>query len=161
MLIFWRAITFLSYSSLPQAVLLPFMLVFTLPFIWTLQGFILVCLIGHISRWRHLTTAIRIYFVFSFLFIFFLILICLMMHRPLLNTACLSPQSWSSRHKSNNYSFKIFLRVWLAKLTRIIHCNQLMLTKFGRILPYWTDDVKSAAKVADYWTVNQQNLWTS
>ena len=34
------------------------------------------------------------------------------------------------------YSFKIFLRFWLAKTTRIIHHNQLLLTKFGRILPY-------------------------
>ena len=33
-----------------------------------------------------------------------------------------------------NYSFKIFLRFWLAKSTRIIHHNQLLLTKFGRIL---------------------------
>ena len=48
------------------------------------------------------------------------------------------------------YSFKIFLRFWLAKSTRIIHHIQLLLTKFGRILSYWTDDVKSAAKVADY-----------
>ena len=45
------------------------------------------------------------------------------------------------------YSFKIFLRSWLAKITRIIHHNQLPLTKFGRILPYWTDDIKSAAKL--------------
>ena len=41
----------------------------------------------------------------------------------------------------------MFLRFWLSKITRIIHHNQLLLTKFGRILPYWTDDVKSAAKL--------------
>ena len=32
------------------------------------------------------------------------------------------------------YSFKIFLRFWLAKRTRLIHHNQLLLTKLGRIL---------------------------
>ena len=44
-------------------------------------------------------------------------------------------------------SFKLFLCSWLAKITHIIHHNQLLLTKFGRILPYWTDNVKSAAKL--------------
>ena len=44
-------------------------------------------------------------------------------------------------------SFKLFLCSWLATITRIIHHNQLLLTKFGRILPYWTDNVKSAAKL--------------
>ena len=54
-----------------------------------------------------------------------------------------------SRHlyKLYYYLFKIFLPFWLAKITRIIHQNQLLLTKFGRISPYWTDDVKSAAKL--------------
>ena len=32
------------------------------------------------------------------------------------------------------YSFKIFPRFWLAKSTRLIHHNQLLMTKFGRIL---------------------------
>ena len=32
------------------------------------------------------------------------------------------------------YSFKIFLSFWLAKDTHVIHHNQLLLTKFGRIL---------------------------
>ena len=32
------------------------------------------------------------------------------------------------------YSFKIFPRFWLAKSTRLIHHNQLLTTKFGRIL---------------------------
>ena len=40
----------------------------------------------------------------------------------------------------NYYSFKIFLRFWLVKTARIIHHNQLLLTK------YWTDDAKSAAR---------------
>ena len=31
-------------------------------------------------------------------------------------------------------SFKIFPQFWLAKRTRIIHHNQLLMTKFGRIL---------------------------
>ena len=33
-----------------------------------------------------------------------------------------------------NYAFKIFLRFWLAKSTRIIHHDHLLITKFGRIL---------------------------
>ena len=38
-------------------------------------------------------------------------------------------------HINNLYnSFKIFLQFWLAKSTRIIHHNQLLMTKFGRIL---------------------------
>ena len=32
------------------------------------------------------------------------------------------------------YSFKILPQFWLAKSTRIIHHNQLLMTKFGRIL---------------------------
>ena len=32
------------------------------------------------------------------------------------------------------YSFKIFPRFWLAKSSRMIHYNQLLMTKFGRIL---------------------------
>ena len=32
------------------------------------------------------------------------------------------------------YSFKIFPQFWLAKSTHIIHHNQLLMTKFGRIL---------------------------
>ena len=32
------------------------------------------------------------------------------------------------------YSFKIFPRFWLAKRTRIIHHNKLLMTKFGKIL---------------------------
>ena len=45
------------------------------------------------------------------------------------------------------YSFKIFLNFWWAKIKCIIHHNKLSSAKFGRILPYWTDDVKSAAKL--------------
>ena len=45
------------------------------------------------------------------------------------------------------YSFKIYLCPWSAKITHIIHHDQLLSTKFERILPYWTDDVKSAAKL--------------
>ena len=36
--------------------------------------------------------------------------------------------------KLHYYSFKIFSRFWLAKSTRSIHHNQLLMTKFGRIL---------------------------
>ena len=37
-------------------------------------------------------------------------------------------------HLKNYYSFKIFVRFWLAKIPSIIHHNQLLSTKFGRIL---------------------------
>ena len=37
-------------------------------------------------------------------------------------------------NKPNYYSFKIFPQFWLAKSTRIIHLNQLLMTKFGRSL---------------------------
>ena len=40
------------------------------------------------------------------------------------------PTTW----KWYYYSFKIFPRFWLAKSTRLIHHNQLRMTKFGRIL---------------------------
>ena len=36
--------------------------------------------------------------------------------------------------KDPYYSFKIFSRFWLAKNTRIIHHNKLLMNKFGRIL---------------------------
>ena len=40
---------------------------------------------------------------------------------------------WAS-HNTPYYSFKIFPKFWLAKSTRIIHHNQLLMTKVGRIL---------------------------
>ena len=36
--------------------------------------------------------------------------------------------------KCDYYSFNIFPQLWLAKSTRIIHHNQLLMTKFERIL---------------------------
>ena len=60
----------------------------------------------------------------------------------------LNVQYWTP--KLNYYSFNLFLRFWLAKITRITHHNQLLLTKFakfGRILPQWTHNVKNAAKI--------------
>ena len=56
---------------------------------------------------------------------------------------------------------KTFLRFWLAKITRIIHQNQLLLAKFGGVLPYWTDDVESEAKLQIIKPLNQENLGTS
>ena len=46
-----------------------------------------------------------------------------------------TPQNvWGTILKRNYYSFKIFPQFWLAKSTRIIHHNHLLMTKFGRIL---------------------------
>ena len=39
-----------------------------------------------------------------------------------------------SDNNNNYYSFKIFPQFWLAKSTRIIHHNQLLMTKCARIL---------------------------
>ena len=57
-----------------------------------------------------------------------------------------------------HYLFKIFLRFWLAKITLISHHNQLLETKFGRIVPYWIDDVKTTAKLQIVETVNREDL---
>ena len=40
----------------------------------------------------------------------------------------------SEIHNKYYYSFKIFPRFWLVKSTLLIHHNQLLMTKFGRIL---------------------------
>ena len=51
---------------------------------------------------------------------------------------CILLQNFHYRFKLwnnyNYYSFKIFPRFWLAKSTRIIHHNQLLMTKFERSL---------------------------
>ena len=73
------------------------------------------------------------------------------------NWFCLGQRS-RALNKTFNYSFKIFLRLWLAKITRIIHQNQLLLTKFGRVLSCWTDDVKSEAKLQIIKPLNRENL---
>ena len=65
------------------------------------------------------------------------------------------------KHLAEYYSFKMFRRFSLAKIPPIIHHNQLLSTKFERILPYWTDDVNRAEKLTDYWTVNREDLGTS
>ena len=41
---------------------------------------------------------------------------------------------WYYQIREIYYSFKIFPQFWLAKSTRIIHHNQLLMTRFGRIL---------------------------
>ena len=50
-----------------------------------------------------------------------------------------------SKIKTYYYSFKIFPQFWLAKSTRIIHHNQLLMTKFGRIFCLRGNEVKHAA----------------
>ena len=45
-----------------------------------------------------------------------------------------TPWNSKTRNKQYYYSFKIISRFWLAKSTRLIHHNQLLMTKFGRIL---------------------------
>ena len=50
-----------------------------------------------------------------------------------------------NNNEKNYYSFKVFLHFWLAKIARIIPHNQLLSTKFGRILQYVINDVNCAA----------------
>ena len=57
-------------------------------------------------------------------------------------------------HKVCYYSFKIFLRVWLAKIPRIIHHNQLLSTNL-----IWKN-FAIREKLPDYWTVNREDLGT-
>ena len=79
----------------------------------------------------------------SFIYLFIIIIIIVI----------IISSSSSSYNKINNYhnycyhyyySFKIFLRFWLAKIPRIIHHNQLLSTKFGRIWRYVKNDVNCA-----------------
>ena len=57
-------------------------------------------------------------------------------------------------------SFKIFLRFWLAKSTRIIHHNHLLMTKFGRILQLINGWRQKCSTSANYCSVNQEDLGT-
>ena len=79
---------------------------------------------------------------------------------------------WLSHHGIWYNSFKIFPRFWLVKTARMIHHNQLLLTKFAKNFVS-TDDVKSAArcrllnhwrqndvKSLDYWTIDVKEYWT-
>ena len=47
----------------------------------------------------------------------------------------------------------------IGKTTRIIHHNQLLLTKFERILSYWTNDVKMTSKVQPCCRLWNRWLW--
>ena len=64
-------------------------------------------------------------------------------------------------NKGCYYSFKIFPRFWLVKITRIIHHSQLLLTKFGKnfvVLNRWRqNDVKGAAWLQVIELLNEKN----
>ena len=70
---------------------------------------------------------------------------------------------YSECNKYRYYSFKIFPRFWLVKTTRIIHYNQLLLTKFGKnfvILDRWRqNDVKSAALLRVILNADRGTSW--
>ena len=53
---------------------------------------------------------------------------------PILSWICIYKHLNSTILKENYYSFKMFPQFWLTRSTRIIHRNQLLMTKFGRIL---------------------------
>ena len=56
--------------------------------------------------------------------------------------------------KDYYYWFKIFLRFWLVKIPNIINHIQLLSTKYGRILRYVKNGVKSVAKFPGCCIVN-------
>ena len=58
------------------------------------------------------------------------------------------------------YSFKIFPRFWFAKSTRIIRHNQLLMTKFGRILRLMNWWRQKCSLLAGKCTVNREDLGT-
>ena len=58
------------------------------------------------------------------------------------------------------YSFKIFSRFWLAKSTRLIHHNQLLMTKFGRNLTLTRKWRQKCSIFAGSGTVNREDLGT-
>ena len=61
-------------------------------------------------------------------------------------------------HNYYYFSFKIFLRFWLAKILGIIYLNQILPTIFGRILRYVKNDVKCAAKLSDFCSLHDRRF---
>ena len=59
------------------------------------------------------------------------------------------------------YSFKILPRFCLAKHTRIIHHNRLLMTKFGRILWFINQWRQKCSFLADLCTVNRDDVGTT
>ena len=59
------------------------------------------------------------------------------------------------------YSFKIFLRFWLTKITRIIYHNQLLLTKFGKLFAILNRWRQKCGENAGYWTVKREDQGTN
>ena len=57
-------------------------------------------------------------------------------------------------------SFKIFPGVWLVRTTRIIHHDQLLLTKFEKKLCHIEPMTSKVQPAADYWTIDRVNLGT-
>ena len=55
------------------------------------------------------------------------------------------------------YSFKILLRFWLAKSTSIIQLNQLLMTKFGRILRFMN---RWRQKCLNYGWIRKRAIWS-
>ena len=66
---------------------------------------------------------------------------------------------WAS-HNSSYCSFKMFLRFWLVKTTRIIYHIQLLLTKFEKNLGHIEPMTSKVQPAADYWAVERENLGT-
>ena len=64
------------------------------------------------------------------------------------------------RLNRNYYSFKTFPRFWLAKSTRLIHHNQLLMSKFWRILTLTRKWRQKCSVRAGWGTVNREDLGT-
>ena len=60
--------------------------------------------------------------------------------------------------KYYHYSLKIFLCFRFSKIPSIIYYNQLLTTKFGRILRYVNNDINCAAWLPEYWMQNGETF---
>ena len=79
------------------------------------------------AKCLHLTTRKEYQFIYLFIYLFIDAYICALIYIYFI----VQILRWINRPY---YSFKIFPRFWLAKSTRLIHHNQLLMTKFERIL---------------------------
>ena len=81
--------------------------------------------------------------------------------QPIYCFSSLNEKTWDTKLTLTvYYSFEIFLRFWLAKCTRIIHHNQQLLTKFGRILRWINRWRQKCSTVAGWCNVNREDLGT-
>ena len=112
---------------------------------------------------RFKITVFLLYFVVCVLFVVYGWKMHSLFKKPTL--LCFFTQQRAVKKQSNQnkkqYSFRVFLRFWLAKITRIIRHNQLLfranLEEYFAILNQWR---QKWSKLPDYWTVNREHSGT-